>query len=279
MSNHSISQLMTQYSLGAAYCIHNGVSCYPATEKETGNRYIAKIYSYPSKQATTDAFLVCGAFPNLEKINAYYREQVRELCKQVAILNGLSHLEHFSHITHYFTEPKSDIGYDVCILSPYRHTLAELFQKINLQRDTVIELGLQLCQGLLSCREAGFMYIGLKPENIFISPNGRFQIGDIGFIPLSAISYTALPFHYQTIYTPPESHDIFQAMSDTTDVYSVGAILYQAVCGGKRPSSLTKSPQNADQPLTNIIMQACDPTPTKRFRNPQELYDALISVK
>lgn len=275
MSSPTISHLAKHYDLGDAFSNRKGIRCYPAVDRENGNRYIAKVHSYPAKSAATEAFLISGAFQNVEKINTYYREQARDLCKQAAILNSLSHFEHFSHFTFCQTEPKDDLGYDVWLLSPYRKTLAVLFDKIKLSREEIIELGLQLCQALTQCRQTGYLYIGMKPENIFISPKGQFQIGDVGFVALSSLPYATLPERYHSAYTPPENQEFLSVISESSDVYGVGAILYQAISGGKRPDDLKKAPMNADSKLSSIIMKACASSSNVRWKDPTELEHAL----
>ena len=279
MSNPTESHLITHYHIGKAFSDRKGVRCYPATDKETGNRYIAKVHAFPSKTAATEAFLISGAFPSIEKVNAYYREQSRDLCKQAAILNALSHSEHFSHFALCHSEPKDDIGYDVWLLSPYRKSLAVIFENTTLDTDEIVELGLQLCKAMEQCRQAGFLYIGMKPENIFLSLSGKFQIGDVGFVSIPSLPYSTLPERYQTVYTPPENKEFLSVISDNTDVYGIGAILYQAASGGKRPNNLQISPKELDCRLSSIILKACAASQTTRWKDPGELGQALIEFK
>jgi len=279
LSYSSKSNFALQYTLGDVLTVKDGVRCYPATDRENGNRYIAKVHSFPAKPSTTEAFLLSGAFPNIEKVNAYYREQARELCKQAAILNALSHTEYFSHFSACQTEPKNDLGYDVWLLSPYKRSLYTILNKVKLSREDIIELGIHLCRGLTQCREAGFIYVGLKPQNIFLSAKGEFQIGDVGFVPISSLPYATLPKRYSTIYAPPECQDLFSVISNNTDVYSVGVLLYQLLTGGKQPESIKKLPDSVDKELSTVTMQACAPTPAKRWSHPRDLEQALTDCR
>ena len=157
--------------------------------------------------------------------------------------------------------------------------MAALLNKVRLNREDIIKLGIHLCRGLTQSREAGFMYIGLKPENIFLSPKGQFQIGDVGFVPIASLNYTALPKRFHTVYTPPESQDLLTVISNNADVYSVGATLYQALTGGKRPESIKNPPDSTDIALSTTIMKACALSPAKRWKNPKELEQALIDCQ
>lgn len=279
MLNQQLSPLLEHYILGEPYCVRSGAWCYPATEKSTGESYIAKVRTFPPFPTVTDAFLLSGAFANTADADAYYKEEARGMCRQAAILNALSHSEYFSHYTFCQTVERPDIGYDVWLLSPLRLTLAAVFEKSHLPPDIAIELGVSLCRGMMQCREMGFLYTGIKPENIYVSSKGTFQIGDIGFVSLPSLPYAAHPDGYTTAYAPPECRDCYSKISLNTDVYSIGAVLYQAFNGGKLPDKLTNPPIYATQDIATIIMTACAPTPEKRFADPEEMLGKLLNCK
>ncbi len=279
MSNEQISLMLEHYILEQPYSVRNGVLCYPATEKNTGEKYLAKVRSFPPFPSVTDALLLSGAFKTAADADAYYKEEARGLCRQAAILNALSHSEYFSHFTFCQAVERSDIGYDVWLLSPFRLTLAAIFEKKHLPQDIALELGISLCRGAMQCREMGFLYTGIKPENIYVSNKGTFQIGDIGFIPLPSLPYAPLPDGYSTAYAPPECRDCYCQIASNADVYSIGAVLYQAFNGGKLPEQLTNPPIYAGKEIATIIMSACAPTPEKRHKSPKELLSALKDCK
>jgi len=275
----SISHLLEHYTLGEMFSNKNGVCCYPATDNRTGIRYIAKIQTFPYSPSVTEAFFLSGAFSNIDDIDAYYQDLAKDMCRQAAILNALSHYEYFSHFSSCEMEKRDEVGYDVCLISPYCNTLATLFQKIKFNQEQVLDLGISLCRGLALCREAGFLYTGLKPENIYISDRGQFMIGDVGFIPFSSLPYAALPQSRYTVYTPSDCHDCFSRIPENLDVYGVGIILYQACFDGKYPVDRAQTPQSVCQELADIILTACSPIADKRWRDPTEMENKLLSCK
>ena len=279
MSNQQLSPLLEHYILGEPYYVRSGARCYPATEKETGENFIAKVRSFPPTPSVTDAFLLSGIFKNAEDVDAYYKEEARGLCRQAAILNALSHSEYFSHFTFCQTVERPDIGYDVWLLSPFRLTLAAVFEKSHLPPDVALDLGISLCSGMIQCREMGFIYTGIKPENIYVSAKGTFQIGDTGFVPMPSLPYAPLPDGYSTVYAPPECRDCYSKISANTDVYSIGAVLYQAFNGGKLPEKLIDPPIYAGKDIASVIMKACASAPEKRFSGPSEMLNEVINCK
>ena len=275
MSTQQALQFLEHYTIGEPCFCSNGICCYYATDKESGDRYIAKVISFPAKPSTSDALLLSGAFADLEGVDTYYRDRARDLSRQAAILNALSHSEYFSHISACHTVKRSDIGYDVWLLSPYRPTLSAIFDKGELPLGTALELGITLCRGAQQCREMGFMLSTIRPQNIHITHRGTFQIGAIGFISLSTLQYAPLPAGYNTMYFPPECRDVFAKISPTADVYSIGTVLYQAYNHGRLPDKLTDPPVNADRKISSIIMSACSTVPEDRLLSPTEMLSAL----
>lgn len=279
MSEQFTSHLPEHYLLGDAFSNRYGIQCFPATDKRTGMRFVAKVQTIPNSPAVTDAFLLSGAFADENDVYTYYQDLSKDLCRQAAILNALSQSEYFSHFTACEMVKRNDAGYDIWLLSPYRNTLLTLFEKVTLEQAQIIELGISLCRALSICREAGFLYTGIKPENIYISEKGQFTIGDIGFISLTSLPYAALPINRHTIYTPADCHDCFSRLSENLDVYGVGIVLYQACMGGKLPDKIIKAPQIENKALAEIIMTACSPAADGRWKNPEEMEAALIACR
>ena len=279
MSKQTISHLPDHYTLGDAFSNQHGIRCYPATDNRTGMRYVAKVQTFPYSPSVTEAFLLSGAFESENDVDAYYHDLGSDLCRQAAILNAFSHTAYFSHFTACEMAKRNDGGYDVWLLAPFCTTLAAVFKKISLSKEKILELGITLCRALSLCREAGFLYTGIKPENIFLSNDGRFMIGDVGFIPLASLPYAALPLRRYTVYTPSDCHDCYCRLSDNLDVYSIGVVLYQACSGGTLPEKLAFPPKIDNKNLAEIIMTACFPASDGRWKNPSEMEDALIACQ
>ena len=66
-----ISPMLDDFIMGGAMSEHHGISCYPAIENESGNRYIVKVISVPASSAKLDALLLTGAYPDKESAVAY----------------------------------------------------------------------------------------------------------------------------------------------------------------------------------------------------------------
>lgn len=279
-----ISPLLDNYDIGSLISSHNGVQCYPAMMKDTTDRYIIKNISVPESQARLEALLLTGAYPDADSALSYFHAVADGIVEELDILKKLSeHKEFTSYDEWQLALKDGSFGYDVCMVGTYKYTLRKYLQHNPITHLTAINLGLDLCQALISARREGYLYIDLKPNNIFVDGQ-NFQIGDLGFLRLDSLQYASIPDKYCSAYTAPEALDAFTTLSPTLDIYALGLILYQAYNGGELPKSGSNStndkfdpPAFADYEMSDIILKACDPNPEERWQDPAEMKQALIS--
>ena len=189
-----ISPILDNFAIGGPISDHHGVRCYPAMENDFNDRYIVKIISVPASQTNLDALLLTGAYSSLESALSYFKDMADDVIREVAILDKLSRLEGFLPYRASQCAQKDDgNGYDVYLLSPYRRSLSRQFTKNPLTQLDALNLGLDMCAALSVCRRSGYLYVSLKPNNIYVSSEKGYYIGDLGFIPLDALKYTSIP--------------------------------------------------------------------------------------
>ncbi len=281
-----ISPLLDGFSIGNPISDHDGVRCCPAIKENTDRKYIIKVISVPATQAQMDALLLAGAYKDPADAMEYYRKIGNGLLQEAELLKTLSKLDGFLPYEGWQMEPitRRRLGYEVYLLGSYKRSLEKHLKKHPFTHLEAINLGLDLCAALAICREAGALYVALKPANIFVSEKKEYRICDLGFVQLDALAYTALPEKYHSPYTPPELFDPMAVLDLTVDTYAVGMILYQIYNDGRLPFQGNKrtedsfpTPCNADYELAEIIMKAIDPEPAQRWTNPSELGKALAS--
>lgn len=280
-----ISPLLDGFTMGQPMGEHDGVSCCPAIKEDTDKKYIVKIITIPATQTQLDALLLAGAYKDPADAMEYYRAVGEDVLKEAEFLKQLSQLEGFLPYEGWQMAPitRKRLGYQVYLVGSYKRTLEKHLRRCPITHLEAINLGLDLCSALSVCRQAGSLYVALKPANIFVSDKKQYRIGDLGFISLDALSYTALPKKYQSPYTPPELFDPMASLNLTADTYAVGMILYQLYNDGqlpfreKAPEEPLPSPANADYELAEIIMKAIHPDPEQRWDDPAAMGKALAS--
>lgn len=280
-----ISPLLDNFDIGGSISDHNGVTCYPAMRKDTTDRYIIKNVSIPASQTKLDALLLTGAYPDQASALTYFKELADSTVEELETLQKLAQIEGFLSYEDWQVSVKEDaVGYDVCMLSTYKYSLRKFLQHQPITHLSAMNLGLDLCSALAACRRAGYIYVNLKPNNIYVTDDRNFKIGDLGFLRLDSLKYATLPEKYSSQYTAPEALDVLSTLTPTLDIYAVGLILYQAYNGGSLPFATEyasaekfEPPLFADYEMSEIILKACDPDPAARWQDPTELGHALVS--
>ena len=279
-----ISPLLDGFAMGDPISSHDGVRCCPAMELETQQKYMVKVISLPANQTKLDALLLAGAFPDKDSAVTYFGSLADEIVEEAVLLQRLSRLEGFSSYESWQVIPmdEDESGYDVYLLNTYQPTLERMLRKESITHLGAVNLGLDLCAALAVCRRSGYLYVNLKPENIFCK-NNEYRICDIGFIESASLAFASLPERYISSYTPPEIADAYSSLNETMDVYSVGLILYQIYNGGtlpfegRAPAEPLSAPQYADAEMAQIILKACDPNPETRWQDPLQMGQALVN--
>lgn len=272
-----ISPMLDDFIMGGVISSHDGVRSCPAMRKNSDDKYIVKIISVPASQSKLDALLLTGAYPDKAAALEYFKELADGIVVEKEILDRLSKLEGFVAYDDCQVVPMEDeVGFDVYLLGKYHSTLERYLSRNPMTHLGAVNLGLDLCAALAICRRSGYMCVDVKPSNIYITGDKEYCIGDLGFLRLNALKYESLPDKYRSAYTAPELEDAFAAISDTTDIYAVGMVLYQVFNGGVLPDTLDK-PLMADDEMAQIILKACDPNPSNRWQDPVQMGQAIVS--
>ena len=282
---NNISPLLDGFTLGSPISEHHGVICRPAIKENSNKKYIVKVISLPASQSQFDALLLAGAYKDPGDAMEYFRANGEDILKEAELLKKLSRIEGFLPYDGWQMEPitRRRLGYEIYLVGSYKRSLEKFICKNACTHLEAVNLGLDLCAALSVCRQSGFLYVDLKPSNVFVSEKKEFRIGDLGFLSLDAMRYASLPERYFSPYTPPELLDPMAPMNLTVDTYAVGMILYQLYNDGHLPFTGTApletlpSPCNADYEMAEIIMKAIHPDPEQRWTDPKDLGKAIAS--
>ena len=280
-----VSPLLDGFVVGNPISDHDGILCCPAMKESTDEKYILKIISIPASQVQLDALLLTGAYHDPAEAMDYFKEVSDTILAEAEVLNTLSKLEGYLPFEGCQVVPMEDgkLGYEIYLLSHYRRSLQRHTQKHPVTHLEAVNLGLDLCASLAIARRAGYLYVDLKPSNIFLSRQRQYRIGDLGFVKFDSLPYTSLPGKYRSRYSPAEVQDDMNVLNETVDTYAVGMILYQIYNEGKLPAAPLEPkdpfphPSNADYEISSIIMKALDPDPANRWSDPMEMGQALVA--
>ncbi len=126
--------------------------------------------------------------------------------------------------------------------------MASLLRQIGrLPAHKAIEVARQLCAGLGAAHDRGVIHRDLKPANIMIDGRGQVHITDFGIASLAAEEGKKTPLAGTPEFMAPE---LFagQEPSISSDLYSLGAVLYEMATGEKPFGQAPPNQRESDLP-------------------------------
>jgi serine/threonine protein kinase len=137
--------------------------------------------------------------------------------------------------------------------------------------DVALRIADEVCQALAYAHSHGIVHRDLKPGNVWLTPESKAKLGDFGLaVALAQTRLTAAGMIVGTVaYLPPEQA-LGQPPDARSDLYSLGAMLYELVTG--RP------PFVGDDPVAVISQHVHTPpvAPSWHTRDLPKPLEALI---
>ena len=95
------------------------------------------------------------------------------------------------------------------------------------------ECAVHICNGLQHLHDQGVVHRDLKPDNIFLSDDGRLKLGDFGLA--RDLESSPLTLEGQTVgtakYLAPEQARAEPDIDGRTDLYALGCLLFEMISG------------------------------------------------
>lgn len=175
---------------------------------------------------------------DVSKADSYFSQMLNNIVSEIRILNDLSE-KGVQHIVRYY---ENDISvtdaprrYDIFILMEYLTPLENYIQSREFLVRDVIRLGLDVLYGLQSCHNNGVIHRDIKDDNIFVSENGEYKIGDFGVSKVLKDSSKAESLKGTPNFLAPEVYLGKEGYTKSVDLYSLGIVLYRLLNYSRNP--------------------------------------------
>jgi eukaryotic-like serine/threonine-protein kinase len=156
-------------------------------------------------------------------------------------------------------------------------TLRERIRNHAMKLGDVLDVAIQVADGLTAAHEAGIVHRDIKPENIIIRPEGYVKILDFGLAKLTerhnSATTTTMPtllFHSTpgvvigtaAYMSPEQARGV--AVDERTDIWGLGVVLYEMASGrapftGETPTDVVVAIVERDQPPLSEHVEGAPP--------------------
>src|SRR5215213_3599582 len=156
-------------------------------------------------------------------------------------------------------------------------TLRQRIRNQAMKLGDVLDIAIQVAEGLIAAHEAGIVHRDIKPENIIIRPEGYIKIVDFGLAKLTerhkSATTTTMPtllFHSTpgvvigtaAYMSPEQARGV--AVDERTDIWGLGVVLYEIASGrapftGETPTDVVVAIVERDQPPISQHVEGAPP--------------------
>ncbi len=139
--------------------------------------------------------------------------------------------------------------------------------------DLIGEVFLQVCDALQYAHSRGVIHLDIKPANILVRPSGSVKVCDFG-IARATMGDTTTSTQALVIgsvgFMPPEQYTGRGAVSEKSDIYSLGATVYYALSGKVPTGEISRGG------IPSCVHQSLMYNPEDRFQSIKEFRRALV---
>ena len=280
-------RLIGRGSFGAVYEIQR--TLFGKVEKAA-----LKQISIPQDQSDVEELYSSGY--DEASITAHYQSFLADIVKEYQMMvemKGHTNVVNCDDIR--YVQRDSGVGWDIYMKM---ELLTPMMKSLDLVADEkqVIKLGKDMASALVLCRNRNIIHRDIKPQNIFVSKDGDFKLGDFGIAKTAEKTSGGTKIGTYN-YMAPEVYNN-QPYGHEADIYSLGMVMYWLLNERRLPfypdpPAVPKSsdmdrarlrrfqgepipaPLHGSPALQQIVLKACAFDPKDRYRSAEDMLREL----
>jgi len=274
---------------------------FKAEREDFGKIYTSaiKIITIPQNQSEVDSIRAEGM--SEESVTSYFHSLVEDIVNEFALMSQLKGTANIvSYEDHAVVKHSEGIGWDIFIRMELLTPLTQYLSQNTITYSDIIKIGIDINRALELCQKYNIIHRDIKPENIFVSNTGDFKLGDFGIARIVEKTTSGLSKKGTYTYMAPEMYR-GDAYGSSVDIYSLGLVLYRLLNDNRAPflpeypipishsdreaaiskrisGAVLPKPKNADNRLSEIILNACAFYSANRYSSPVQMREELESI-
>ena len=199
----------------------------------------------------------------------------------------------------HYIQHEDGLGWDIYIKMELLTPLMKTLQK-NIPDQIAINVGKDICRALTLCKSRNIVHRDIKPQNIFVSKDGDYKLGDFGIAKTAEKTMGGTKIGTYK-YMAPEVYNN-QPYGMAADLYSLGMVLYWLLNERRTPflplppkvptaseeensryrrfrGEPLPPPAHGSEQLKQIVLKACAFSPSDRYPSAEEMLRALETAK
>lgn len=221
--------------------------------------------------------------------DAYPEDRMRYLLTELEAMSNI--WGHPNIVAIHTVEPGRD-NYLAWIVMEYidGSNLHQLVHQGDLTINDVLNIGIDMCNGLKAAHSHNILHRDIKPQNILLTPEKEAKIADFSIARIFGESTEfAVTMTGTRRYMAPEQH--YGAYDFRADLYATGLVLYEALTkqfpftgeadeiDKKKAAGEIENLENCPELFRNFVIKALHRDVQKRHQTASEMYEELDSIR
>ena len=253
-----------------------------------------KVISIPQNGSDIDEMFNDGY--DEESVTSAFASHLKGIVAEYSMMrkmNGSANIVNCDDIR--YVQHEDGIGWDIFIKMELLTPLTKALPVVA-PEEAVIQVAKDMCVALALCKKHNIVHRDIKPQNIFLSANGDYKLGDFGIS--KTVEKTSGGTKVGTYkYMAPEVYHN-QPYGTGADIYSLGLVLYWLLNERRSPflplppAKMTTEmddkarsrrfageplppPAHGSEKLKQIVLKACAYDPADRYASAEEMLQDL----